>query len=103
MLVVLLLILYLVAAINSGPSMHNPYFCYTTDPIRSFTNMFGGDTSYEAIRRFNFTTVNRYISSKRRAKTKGLRLLSVSVVFQLVHLQDSGISADMEDPSRRWA
>lgn len=64
MLVVLLVVGYLAAAANSGPSMHSPHFCYTTDPIRSFTNMFGGDTSYEAIRRFNFTTVNPYISSK---------------------------------------
>lgn len=50
--------------VDAGPSMNNPFFCYITDPIRSMTNMHATATSYEAIRRFNFTTVNPYISSK---------------------------------------
>lgn len=49
---------------NAGVSMNNPFFCYMTDPIRSMTNMHATSTSYEAIRRFNFTTVNPYISSE---------------------------------------
>lgn len=49
---------------EAGVSMNNPFFCYMTDPIRSMTNMHSGVTSYQAIRRFNFTTVNPYISSK---------------------------------------
>lgn len=49
---------------DAGASMHNPFFCYATDNIRSMTNMFAGITSYEAIRRFNFNTFNPYVSSK---------------------------------------
>ena len=48
----------------AGPSMHNPFFCYTTDPIRSMTNMYAHFNNYEAIRRFNFTTIDPYRSSK---------------------------------------
>lgn len=57
-------VLALVIVADAGVSMHNPFFCYMTDPIRSMTNMHSTSTSYEAIRRFNFTTVNPYISSK---------------------------------------
>ena len=49
---------------DAGVSMHNPFFCYMTDPIRSMTNMFSVGTAYEAIRRFNFSTVNPYVTSK---------------------------------------
>jgi len=48
---------------DAGVSMNNPFFCYTTDPIRSMTYMHSTQTSYEAIRRFNFTTVNPTIST----------------------------------------
>lgn len=57
-------VLLLAAAADGGTSMHNPFYCYTTDPIRSMTNMASTVTSYEAIRRFNFTTVSPYRSSK---------------------------------------
>lgn len=57
-------VLVLAVVANAGVSMNNPFFCYTTDPIRSMTNMHSTSTSYEAIRRFNFTTVNPYFSSK---------------------------------------
>lgn len=57
-------ILALAIVVNGGVSMDNPFFCYITDPIRSMTNMHAAYTSYEAIRRFNFTTANPYISSK---------------------------------------
>lgn len=62
--VALLGVLYLTVKADAGASMHNPFYCYATDPIRSMTNMATGLTSYEAIRRFNFTTVNPYRSSK---------------------------------------
>ncbi|KAG4073781.1 hypothetical protein HA402_001005 [Bradysia odoriphaga] len=48
---------------DAGVSMNNPFFCYITDPIRSMTNMHATSTAYEAIRRFNFTTVNPYITT----------------------------------------
>lgn len=62
--VALLVVLALAISADAGASMHNPFFCYATDTIRSMTNMASVITSYEAIRRFNFTTVNPYISSK---------------------------------------
>lgn len=58
-----------VAVANAGVSMNNPNYCYMTDNIRPMTNMFGALTSYEAIRRFNFTTVNPYMSSNFVSKT----------------------------------
>lgn len=62
--VVALGVLALAISADAGASMHNPFFCYATDTIRSMTNMASVITSYEAIRRFNFTTVNPYVSSK---------------------------------------
>lgn len=60
----LLGVLFLAVTADAGASMHNPFYCYATDPIRPMTNMASTITSYEAIRRFNFTTVNPYRSSK---------------------------------------
>lgn len=40
---------------DAGVSMHNLFFCYLTDPIRSMPKMHSTSTSYEAIRRFNYT------------------------------------------------
>lgn len=57
-------VLLLAVSTYAAPSMHNPLFCYTTDTIRSITNMASDRTSYEAIRRFNLTTVSPYRSSK---------------------------------------
>lgn len=48
---------------DAGASMHNPFYCYTTDPIKPMSSMLATITSYEATRRFNFTTVNPYVSS----------------------------------------
>lgn len=62
--VALLGVLFLAVTADAGASMHNPFYCYATDPIRPMTNMAATVTSYEAIRRFNFTTVNPYRSSK---------------------------------------
>lgn len=62
--VIVLKVLAYAILTDAGPSMHNPFFCYTTDTIRSMTNMASMMTSYEAIRRLNFTTVNPYVSSK---------------------------------------
>lgn len=63
---VILGILVLTTTGNAGVSMYNPFYCYVLDPIRSRTTMHSVATSYEAIRRFNFTfaTVNPYTSSK---------------------------------------
>lgn len=61
---VALLILALAISADAGASMHNPFYCYSNDTIRSMTNMFSVLSSYEAIRRFNFTTINEYMSSK---------------------------------------
>lgn len=63
-LIVALGVLAFAISADAGASMHNPFFCYATDTIRSMTNMASVITSYEAIRRFNFTTLNPYISSK---------------------------------------
>lgn len=60
---VALIVFALAISVDAGASMHNPFFCYATDTIRSMTNMGSIITSYEAIRRFNFTTVNPYIST----------------------------------------
>lgn len=57
-------LLALAMVANAGVSMNNPFYCYMTDPIRSMTNMHATASSYEAVRRFNFTTTNPYISSK---------------------------------------
>lgn len=57
-------LLALVIVANAGVSMHNPFYCYMTDPIRPMTNMHATASSYEAVRRFNFTTTNPYISSE---------------------------------------
>lgn len=62
--IVALGILLSAIAADAGHSMHNPFFCYMTDSIRSMTNMHSIITSYEAIRRFNFTTVNPYVTSE---------------------------------------
>lgn len=67
--VVLFGVLFLAYTADAGASMHNPFYCYATDPIRPMTNMAATFTSYEAIRRFNFTTVNPYRSSKARSVT----------------------------------
>lgn len=56
--------LALAISADAGGSMHNPFYCYATDPIRPMTSMGGVITSYEAVRRFNFTTVNPYVSSE---------------------------------------
>lgn len=61
---VVLGLLALAIVANAGVSMHNPFYCYITDPIRSMTNMHATASSYEAVRRFNFTTTNPYISSE---------------------------------------
>ncbi|KAG4069951.1 hypothetical protein HA402_015175 [Bradysia odoriphaga] len=61
--VALLGVLFLAVTADAGASMHNPFYCYATDPIRPMTNMASVFTSYEAIRRFNFTTVNPYRST----------------------------------------
>lgn len=61
---VALVVLAIAVSVDAGASMHNPFFCYASDPIRSMTNMGGVITSYEAVRRFNFTTVNPYLSSE---------------------------------------
>lgn len=63
-LLVALEILILIISAETGPSMHNPHFCYTTDPIRSVATMNGIATSYEAVRRLNITTVSPYESSR---------------------------------------
>lgn len=63
-IMLLLGVLALAVSAETGTSMHNPFFCYATDTIRSMTNMGAVVTSYEAIRRFNFTTLNPYASSK---------------------------------------
>lgn len=62
-LLVVFAVLVVAVQVNAGVSMNNPFFCYMTDPIRSMTNMHATSTSYEAIRRFNFTTVNPYTST----------------------------------------
>lgn len=49
---------------DAGISMRNPFYCYMTDSVRSTTMMHSTYTSYEAIRRFNFTTVDPTVSSK---------------------------------------
>lgn len=55
---------FLAVTVDAGASMHNPFYCYATDPIRSMTNMASYIASYEAVRRFNFTTASPYRSSK---------------------------------------
>lgn len=62
--VTLLGVLFLAVTADAGASMHNPFYCYATDPIRPSTNMAATVTSYEAIRRFNFTAVSPYRSGK---------------------------------------
>ncbi|XP_037051603.1 multiple inositol polyphosphate phosphatase 1-like [Bradysia coprophila] len=54
---------FVVFSADAGPSMHNPTYCYATDNIRPQINMASVLTSYQAIRRFNFTTVNPYVST----------------------------------------
>lgn len=61
---VALVILAVAVSVDAGASMHNPTYCFASDPIRSMTNMGGVITSYEAIRRFGFATVNPYVSSE---------------------------------------
>lgn len=65
LLVALVVLALALALADGGASMHNPFYCYSTDPIRSMTNMHATATSYEAIRRFNFTTTNPYITSEK--------------------------------------
>ncbi|KAG4070941.1 hypothetical protein HA402_001378 [Bradysia odoriphaga] len=48
---------------NAGVSMHNPFFCYTTDPIRSTPKMHSTMSSYEAITRFNYTGADSTVSA----------------------------------------
>lgn len=61
--ILVLEVLFVSAVVDGGVSMHNPNFCYMTDPVRPFTTMMTDFTSYEAIRRFNVTTFDPYISS----------------------------------------
>lgn len=63
-LLVALLVLALACVSHAGVSMNNPFFCYMTDPIRANTMMHSTSTSYEAIRRFNFPTVDHTVSRK---------------------------------------
>lgn len=51
------------AIVADATTKHNPYYCYITDPIRSIVVAHGQTTSYEAIRRFNFSTVDPAVSS----------------------------------------
>lgn len=67
---VIFAVLLTALAVDAGHSMHNPFFCYMQDPIRSITDMHSTITSYEAIRRFNFTTVNPYVQTYPNRKLK---------------------------------
>lgn len=58
------LLSFFVISSDAGASMHNPFYCYANDNIRPQINIASLLTSYEAVRRFNFTTVNPYVSSK---------------------------------------
>lgn len=69
-------VLALAIVADAGVSMNNPFFCYTTDPIRSMTNRLATITSYEAIRRFNFTTTNPYISSEQDFRKRLCRIFN---------------------------
>lgn len=48
-----------IAGIEAGVSMNNPFYCYSTDRIRSSNQMHSVRTSYEAIRR---TEINPAVS-----------------------------------------
>ncbi|KAG4073282.1 hypothetical protein HA402_008628 [Bradysia odoriphaga] len=80
--------------------MHNPFFCYATDPIRSMTNMGSVITSYEAIRRFNFTTVNPYMSTCSPSRfwylgRYGSRLPVASTIQTMINFVESSIQEDI--------
>ncbi|KAJ6643214.1 Multiple inositol polyphosphate phosphatase 1 [Pseudolycoriella hygida] len=101
-LIVLFGVLVLAIVANAGVSMNNPFFCYTTDPIRSMTNMHSTSTSYEAIRRFNFTTVNPYISTCTPSRfwylgRYGGRYPHAALMQQMIDFDESSIQEDIEN------
>jgi len=53
-------IVYLIAVSDAGVSVNNPFYCYSTDPVRPQVQVHSTRTSYEAVRR---TAVNPSVSS----------------------------------------
>lgn len=49
-----LLVSVFVISADAGVSMHNEFYCYSSDLIRPQTRMHGTRSSYEAIRRASF-------------------------------------------------
>lgn len=59
---ILVFILSITFAISKGSvSMHNPFYCFATDPIRPQNQMFASKVAYEAVRGTRF--VNPVVSS----------------------------------------
>lgn len=47
---------------QASVSMHNPFYCFATDPVRPQSSMFATKVAYEAVRGDGF--INPSISSK---------------------------------------
>lgn len=60
---VLGIFLFAVSA-DAGASMHNPHYCFAGDRTKSQSNMMAVITSYESIRRIDFSTVDPFYSLK---------------------------------------
>ncbi|KAJ6644136.1 Multiple inositol polyphosphate phosphatase 1 [Pseudolycoriella hygida] len=98
--VALLGVLAMAISADAGASMHNPFFCYATDTVRSMTNMGSVITSYEAIRRFNFTTVNPYMSTCTPSRfwylgRYGSRLPHAPTLQSMIDFAESSIQDDI--------
>lgn len=45
------LVALVLLAVDAGVSMHNPFYCYSSDTIRPLTRMGSTETAYEAVHR----------------------------------------------------
>lgn len=93
-------VLFLAVGAYGGASMHNPFYCYATDTIRPMTNMASTITSYEAIRRFNFTGVSPYRSACTPTRfwylgRYGSRFPHPIGMQQMIDFAESSVQADI--------
>lgn len=85
-------------SMQAGPSVHNPFYCYSEDPIRQLTRLGGYYTPYEAVRApfidpnvstcnpSKFWMMGRH-GSRYPADTQDARLVDLYRVVNAIHRQ----------------
>lgn len=86
---------------QASVSMHNPFYCFDTDPVRPQNSMFATKTAYEAVRGNGF--INPSISSKQQIESHFTVFCHSDSLncLQLALLENSSCTADMAQDCRR--